>query len=470
MLQSFGASCARWAERWVPEPLVLAAALNLVVLAVAWMALGEWSAVGGLAEAWYQGLWAPRWLAFAFQMAFMLATGSVLVEAPWVAQGIRRLAGCWQSPAGAVRLTAFTAALLSWLHWGLGLMGGAFLAREIGREARRRQQALPFGLVVAAAYGGFLLWHGGLSGSAPLLVAQADHPQAELVGAIPISQTIFSWNNLGLSLALLLILPWLLGRMAHRAGPQPIPDFDQELLPAQAPSSDCKTTESEGEAAAPSTFHRWTRRAWLLWLPAVWGLVLLPAWFRGHGGVDLNAVLFLFLTMGIALHPDWNSLSRAFRRGAGQSAGILLQFPLYFAAMGVLQESGLVTDLAHAAASATEKLAGGTAWLGPVYRCGCFAVAGLVNLVVPSGGGQWALQGPVVLAGAERLGESPAAAVLATAYGDEWTNLLQPFWALPLLSVTKTRARTIFGWAIALWVLVLPLYLLALLLPPGTAA
>ena len=47
---------------------------------------------------------------------------------------------------------------------------------------------------------------------------------------------------------------------------------------------------------------------------------------------------------------------------------------------------------------------------------------------------------------------------MAFAYGDAWTNLLQPFWALPLLGIMGLKAREIVGYtaviclAMGVWV------------------
>jgi short-chain fatty acids transporter len=77
-----------------------------------------------------------------------------------------------------------------------------------------------------------------------------------------------------------------------------------------------------------------------------------------------------------------------------------------------------------------------------------FLSAGLLNLFIPSGGGQWAVQGPILVESALALGVAPSTAVMAMAYGDQWTNMLQPFWALPLLAITGVRARDIIGYSV----------------------
>ena len=80
------------------------------------------------------------------------------------------------------------------------------------------------------------------------------------------------------------------------------------------------------------------------------------------------------------------------------------------------------------------------------YPLWAFFSAGLINFFVPSGGGQWALQGPVMVEAAQSLGASVPKTLMAVAYGESWTNMLQPFWALPLLGITKLKAGEIVGY------------------------
>jgi len=69
---------------------------------------------------------------------------------------------------------------------------------------------------------------------------------------------------------------------------------------------------------------------------------------------------------------------------------------------------------------------------------------------VPSGGGQWAVQGPIIVEAAIQLGVSIPKSVMALAYGDQLTNMLQPFWALPLLGITGLKAKEILPYTLIL--------------------
>jgi short-chain fatty acids transporter len=133
--------------------------------------------------------------------------------------------------------------------------------------------------------------------------------------------------------------------------------------------------------------------------------------------------------------------------------------------MGMMRDSGLVARFADLAVRGAGALAAAGVAPGPAQSMLTFLSAAVVNLFVPSGGGQWAVQGPVAVEAAARLGNHLPPTVMALAYGDELTNMLQPFWALPLLAVTGLEARQIVGYTALLMLLVTPgfLVLLALL-------
>jgi short-chain fatty acids transporter len=75
-----------------------------------------------------------------------------------------------------------------------------------------------------------------------------------------------------------------------------------------------------------------------------------------------------------------------------------------------------------------------------------------VNILVPSGGGQWAVQGPVIIDAAINLGVPIQKVIMALAYGDQLTNMLQPFWALPLLAITGLKAKDILPFSLIVMV------------------
>ena len=83
---------------------------------------------------------------------------------------------------------------------------------------------------------------------------------------------------------------------------------------------------------------------------------------------------------------------------------------------------------------------------------------------MPSGGGQWVIQGPIVVESALRLGVPLIIAIMALAYGDQITNMLQPFWALPLLGITKLKAKEILPYSLLAMIIGGSIYIVGILL------
>jgi short-chain fatty acids transporter len=147
-----------------------------------------------------------------------------------------------------------------------------------------------------------------------------------------------------------------------------------------------------------------------------------------------NMLNFLMLGLAFILHGNFHQFLKALKISIGDVSGILIQFPLYFGIMGMMKDSGLAINIAEffVSISSTETL--------PVFT---FMSAGLLNIFVPSGGGQWAIQGPIIIESSSQLNVPLPKMIMAMAYGDQITNMLQPFWALPLLAITKLKAYQI---------------------------
>jgi len=108
--------------------------------------------------------------------------------------------------------------------------------------------------------------------------------------------------------------------------------------------------------------------------------------------------------------------------------------------MGMMKYSGLVPVIADAFVSISS---------AATFKLFSFWSAGLVNFLVPSGGGQWAVQGPVMIEAAKTLGVNLKDVAMAVGYGDSWTNLAAPFWALPVAGVLGLKVRDFLGYSIA---------------------
>lgn len=458
MISSLGLRISAIFRRTAPDPFVLAVLLTAVTFVLT-LTLTDFTARQAV-DAWsgQEGVW--KFLAFSMQMCVILVTGHALAASRPVSMLLERLAGLPRSGAQAAALVAAVAAGLGVLNWGLGLVGGALLAREVGRSMARRGLPAHYPLLAAAGYVGLLVWHGGFSGTAPLKVSTAAQiadvlPAGVALEPILIDRTILSARNIIATGGMLLIAPVVFALMAPRGG-----QCQQATQFGVALRSAAPVDEDDREGRVVRLLEETPIVNWLLA-----GLILAWAWtyyVPGQGQpsglyeLTPDTVNLTMLMLGLVLHRSPRSYAAAVEDGARGCAGIILQFPLYAGIMGMMHASGLTARLA-------EWIAGGlTPATLPLMT---FLSAGVVNLFVPSGGGQWGVQGPIAIESALATGVDPARMVMAVAYGDQVTNMLQPFWALPLLAITGCRARDIVGYTAIVMVVAVVWYGAVLVVP-----
>ena len=432
MFQKVIRGCVNVVQKYLPEPLIFAIVLTLVAAILA-MPICHQSPLEVI-EHWGDGVWGL--LAFSMQMALVLVCGSALAAAPAVKRVIYYLATLPKKPAGAIALVTFVSAIACWLNWGFGLIVGAIFAREVARRLR----GVDYRLLIASAYSGFVVWHAGLSGSIPLTMSTAGESLSRatngiLTDPIPITHTILHPINL-IMVALTIGAIVLVNSLMHPRNPMMVVAVDPSLL------QDDPVAE-KGKPTTPAE-HLENSRV-LTWIITALGLTYLVVHigFRG-GSFNLNAVIMLFLFTGLLLHKTPLAYVRAFGKAASGASGILLQFPFYAGIMGIITGVGasgtcLGTVLSNACVNGS----------GPItYPLLTFLCAALLNLFVPSGGGHWAIQAPIMFGAGEVLNVDHGLTGIAIAWGDAWTNLIQPFWALPALAIAKLQAKDIMGYCL----------------------
>ena len=141
----------------------------------------------------------------------------------------------------------------------------------------------------------------------------------------------------------------------------------------------------------------------------------------------------------VLLHGNASRFLFYFKQGVAQSSGIILQFPFYAGIMAIMKDSGLAVDLSQLFVSISNE---------NTFLLFSYWSAGLLNFFVPSGGGQWALQAPIMLPAAKELGISLSDTAMAIAWGDAWTNMVQPFWAIPLLSIAGLKLKDMMTYSV----------------------
>lgn len=448
MIRAMGSAFDRLARKWMPDPMLFAILLTFITYIIG-LVLTK-SGPFEMIEHWYKGFW--ELLAFAMQMCLILVTGHALATSPVVRKGIERLAEIPKKQAGAVFLVGLIAAMTAWINWGLGIIVGALIAREVGRSAELRGIPVHYPLLGAAGYAGFLTWHGGLSASAPLLVATEKHFLVNEIGIIPSRLTLFSPMNIIISIVLILLVPTICMLMA----PKDENDMERitDVNPDLVQKEEIKAMPREQMVIA----DKFENSMVISGIIGAAGMIYVIWFFFTQGfKLDLNIVNFTFLFMGILFQRTPINYIRAAGEGARACAGIIVQFPFYAGIMGMMKYSGLVAIIAGWFVAISNEA---------TYPIFTFLSAGLVNLFVPSGGGQWAVQGPIMVAAAKTMNFDMNKTIMAVAYGDQWTNMLQPFWALALLGITKLKAREIVGYTMVVMVVSAFVFILGLWLLP----
>ena len=431
MFQKVINACVKVVQRWMPEPFIFAILLTLVAGFVA-VPVCRQTPIEVL-EHWGGGVWGL--LAFAMQMALVLVCGATLAAAPIVKRGIRRLARIPKTPVGAIALVTVISAIACWLNWGFGLIVGVVFAKEIAKA----MNGVDYRLLIASAYSGFVVWHAGLSGSIPLTmatpgVALSETTNGILTEPVTVGRTILDLHNL-VMVALVIVAIVVVNMLMHPKHGAVV--VDPSLLEEKE--------KDEPTIKVTTPAERLEQSRLLSWIVAGIGLGYLVLKLGFYGGtIDLNSVIMLFLFIGILLHKTPLAYVKAFGKAASGASGILLQFPFYAGIMGIITgigESGIClgTEISNACISISNPT---------TYPLLTFLCAALLNMFVPSGGGHWAIQAPIMFSAGADLGVDPGLTGIAIAWGDAWTNLIQPFWALPALAIAKLNAKDIMGFCL----------------------
>jgi short-chain fatty acids transporter len=426
-------------ERFMPDPFVLAIGLTAVTALLA-LLIAPKGSFETIVSTWYSGIFAI--LGFAFQMILILATGHALAHAPVVARFLRKLVAMAHTPNQAVVLTFLVASIASLLNWGFGLVVGAILAREVARQVR-----VDFGWLVAAAYSGFAVWASGLSSS--IALTQATHGNAlniveKLTGQmLPLSETVFATFNWLPTLLVVLVMPIVF--IAIRPADADVTVFvpEAELPPPPAHLSNSIARRMDRSPVGS------------LFLVAAGVAAVLVLWLQGALALDVNMVILIFLIAGIALHGSPVAYGAAMRNAARQTGGMMLQYPFYGGIMGIMSGTGLADSISKTfvAVSSAHTL--------PFWSYICSLI---ITFFVPSGGGHWAVQGPFVVPAAATLHASMAGSAMAVAMGEQVANMLQPFWALPVVAMAGIGIQRVMGYTVVTFVVTGAIYGLALLL------
>ncbi len=415
-------------QRYLPDPFLFVIVLTFVVFGMGLFLTP--SSPMDMVSYWGNGFW--DLLEFAMQMVLILVTGYVLASSPLFKKLLQKLATLAKSPGQAIVIVTLVALFASWVNWGFGLVIGALFAKELVKQVPK----VDYRLLIASAYSGFVVWHGGLAGSIPLTVATSGHFSEDIIGLVPTSETIFSPFNLVILAALFITVPILNRLMMNEKNAVTIDPalLDNDESAATVENDDLLGSDEDTPA------KRFERSKLISLFTGILGIVFI-IYYLGMNGFDLNLniVNFLFLFLGILFHGKPQNFLISVGNAVKNAGGIIIQFPFYAGIMGMMVTSGLAVEFSQWFVSISN---------GTTFPLFAFLSAGIVNFFVPSGGGQWAVQAPIMLSAGSELGVDAAKTAMAVAWGDAWTNMIQPFWALPALAIAGLKARDIMGFCV----------------------
>ena len=430
----------------LPSPFSIAILLTLLTFVLALIYTDNQNPenyhVLNLLSSWENGIWNNALLVFAFQMMLMLVLGHTLALSNSVNSLISKITRFCVSTANAAAIISFFTIIVSLFNWGLGLIFGAIFARKVAENASNKKINLNYPLIGAAGYSGLMVWHGGLSGSAPIKVTEKNHLKDMFEGSdfdvpstITLSETIFSQMNIFVSILLLIVIPTFLFYLGKKNTGKKIHIITQETK-----------KEKRKYIGAEKLDH--SKLLSKIISISILGYcfyksILLPE-IPSLNVITPNFINLILLGLGIFFHSSFSQFTNAITESIKGASGILIQFPLYFGIMGIMKDSGIVSSLSDFFVSISNETT------FPIFT---FISAGIVNIFVPSGGGQWAIQGPIIIEAANQIGCSFSKSIMALAYGDQITNMLQPFWALPLLGITGLKAKEILPYTLYLFLI-----------------
>lgn len=406
-------------------------------------------------NSWNNGLWNVKGLAFAIQMMLMLLLGHVLALSSPVNAAINQLIPFCSNNARSAFIITFFTLIVSWFNWGLGLVFGAIFCKKIMDYAAKSSIGINHGLIGACGYSGLMIWHGGISGSSLLKISERGHltdlapesVKSNVPELIDFSKTVFSNMNIVVTCSLLVALPitmYVLGKKTKVV----VPNVK-------------KLTEKEHQKSSLVGFEKFDHSKFVGLVVGFFILLFCGYLAISHPYtssfqfINPNYLNITLIGLALVFHGKIYAFLKAIEKAIGGTAGILIQFPLYFGIMGIVSETGIISDLAAYFQSIS------TNYTYPIFT---FISAGMVNFFVPSGGGQWYIQGPLIIQSAVEMGVPLNKSIMAMAYGDQLTNMMQPFWALPLLGITGLKAKDIIPYTLIMMVVGFIIFTLGLLI------
>jgi short-chain fatty acids transporter len=426
MLRTISQSFKVGVEKYLPNAFIFALLLTMIVLAMGMIMTGE--SFFGMVEHWYNGFWG--FLAFTTQMILIIITGYALVKAPLVQKWVQKGATIPKTQKSAIIITMIVAAVGGYLSWGLGFVLGTLFAMEVARNV----QTADFRILIAAAYTATIaILPISITLTAPLLVNTPQHSLEEKIGLIPLTETILSPTMLFVALVGLAAIIFAYIKMMPKSD-EVVPFNRNDEIAASLEASPVAVGET------PTIADRLDNSKVLNYLIVAIGAIWLFMYFSKSGfNLDLNILNFGFIILGLALHGSPKSYISAITSAMPSAGGIALQFPFYAGIMGMMIGSGLIVMISNGIVAISNE------FTFPFFS---LLSASIINIFVPSAGGQWQIQGPIMVEAAQTMRIPVSVAINTVSIGDLVTNLLQPFFVLPALGLSGLSLKDIWGYCL----------------------
>lgn len=427
-------------DKYTPDSFLFAVLLTFVIyiMGVTLTKAGPFEMI----QYWYKGFW--NFLAFGMQMVLIIVTGYTLATTPLVSRVFSFLVKVPKTSLTACIFIFWVTAILSFIHWGFGIVAGALLAPRLGYSVKK----LDFKMLVAGSYLGWCVGAMGLTNSIALLSNTPGNFLEKKIGLIPMTQTSLHPEVFYSTLvSVMVVAPFLL--WLFHSEQADLKELDAKTLARleQEITVSKETTEDSEE----QTFATRVENSRLISiLLSIMGLSFCVHWFATKGfELDLNFFNFLMLFLGIAFHGTPKKFYLAFAEGIKMTWGIVLQFPFYAGIQGMMASSGLVPII--------------VGWFIAISTPDSFAFwtyisSSIVNLFIPSSGGILMIQGPIMLDAGANLGISAPAVLRAFMAGEQISNVIQPFFAIPLLAMAGLKMKDIMGYSIIFYIVISVVY------------
>lgn len=460
-LTSFTQKFSKFCHRWVPDAMVFVLLLTVIVAILAIIVvkapiLKSTANQYSILDAWIEGFW--KLLEFAMQMVLIMVTGFVVASTPPVKKSMAKIASIPKSQTSAILLIGIVSFVMWWIHWGFGMMAGILLGREVLAQSKGKNYKIHKKALVGITYS-ITCAAAGISIAAPLFAANpgflkslVSEDIAHLVpNALPLSETVLLPTVIIQSLvlaAMSLIVVLLMAPKRDEDIEEISEEFRKEILGMD------NTVKPIIETPADRINNSPVLNIIIGSFGLYWAIKLLAT--QGIVGISINNYNFIMLTIGILLHWTPNNFTNAVQEACKAIWGVVIQFPFYAGIFGIITFTGLN----HAIANAFVSISNATTFPAIAY-----VYSALLNFFVPSGGSKFIIEAPYIIPAAIDVGASLPAVLNAYSFGDLTTNLIQPFWALPILAMYKLKFNDIlpYGFIVAIIALIINVFWMLLL-------